>query len=172
MISRALPRSRLLFLLRDGRDVVDSELAGLRPGGWATRHYPGARGIADDERLEFVVGSARKWLWRTEVVEAAIAAHPGPTHLVRYEDLVSDPRPRLAALLGWLGLEAGADQLERWVHAHSFERVAEARGAGEFHRLATPGAWRANLTADEQLALDGVIGSKLRQLGYESDRSP
>ena len=37
LISLALPKSRFLFLLRDGRDVVDSQLAGQLPGGWLIR---------------------------------------------------------------------------------------------------------------------------------------
>ena len=44
------PRSRFVFLLRDGRDVVDSWLAAYRPGSWAPRrgrlpgHRAGPRG--------------------------------------------------------------------------------------------------------------------------------
>jgi len=34
MIMRALPRVRLLFLLRDGRDVIDSLLDAFTEGGW------------------------------------------------------------------------------------------------------------------------------------------
>ena len=81
----AMPRSRLLFLLRDGRDVVDSDLAANKQGSWIGREFPGARGISPAERLDFVVQSAHKWLWRTEVVQAAFAAHPGPKQMVRYE---------------------------------------------------------------------------------------
>ena len=39
VIMRAQPTARLLFLLRDGRDVVDSELASFAVGGWQERAF-------------------------------------------------------------------------------------------------------------------------------------
>ena len=44
LISSSLPKSRLLFLLRDGRDVVDSGLAANLAGSWVSKEFPGARG--------------------------------------------------------------------------------------------------------------------------------
>ena len=43
LIMGAFPRSRFVFLLRDGRDVVDSILAASQPDTWATRSFRGAR---------------------------------------------------------------------------------------------------------------------------------
>jgi hypothetical protein len=37
IIMSLLPASRMIFLLRDARDVIDSELDGLAPGGWLGR---------------------------------------------------------------------------------------------------------------------------------------
>jgi hypothetical protein len=167
VIMGALPRSRLLFLLRDGRDVVDSELAGARPGSWASRQFPGLVGIADSGRLDFARRSALKWLWRTEVTEAAFAAHPGPKHLLRYEDLRADPLPRVRAVLDWLGLALADADLERTVARHSFEEIpAELRGDDQFARSASPGAWREGLSEEERAEVERLIGPKLRALGY------
>jgi hypothetical protein len=167
VIMRALPRSRLLFLLRDGRDVVDSELAANLAGSWVGREFPGAAGVTDADRVEFVVQSAKKWLWRTEVVEAAMASHAGPKHLIRYEDLRGDPAEHLRVLFDWLEIEIGEDELGRMIERHSFEELPEeSRGPQEFFRAAEPGQWRENLSAEEQAALEEVIGPKLRELGY------
>ena len=92
VLMRATPRAKLLFLLRDGRDVVDSELAANLEGSWVTREFPGLRGVTEFERLPFVVQSAYKWLWRTEVVQEAFRHHSGPKYLLRYEDLVVNTR--------------------------------------------------------------------------------
>ena len=83
MIMSILPRARLLFLLRDGRDVVDSELAANKEGSWVSKGFPGVSGISASERQAFVVQSAQKWLWRTEVVQQAYRDHPGPKLLIR-----------------------------------------------------------------------------------------
>src|SRR4051795_8104749 len=70
ILLRAMPESRLVFLLRDGRDVVDSELASIAKGSWVTREF-GVRGLEGEQRLEFVTEHAMKWLWRTQVVQDA-----------------------------------------------------------------------------------------------------
>jgi hypothetical protein len=167
VLMRALPRSRLLFLLRDGRDVVDSELAANLEGSWVGREFPGAVGVAD--RVEFVVQSAKKWLWRTEVVEAAYASHGGPKHMVRYEDLRAEPAIHMRRLFNWLGIEIDDASLEAMVARRAFEQLPqEARGPHEFFRAARPGQWKENLSPEEQDALEQVIGPKLRELGYSS----
>jgi hypothetical protein len=164
----AVPKSRFLFLLRDGRDVVDSELAANRKGAWASRRFPGAGGLREDDQLDFVVQSARKWLWRTEVVESAFAAHPGPKLLMRYEDILADTESHLRTLLDWLGLEMDDAHLHDLIGRHAFEGLpAEMKGPAEFNRAASPGLWRQNLTEREQEAMGEVLGAKVRELGYD-----
>lgn len=166
VILRALPRSRLLFLLRDGRDVVDSELAAHQPGSWVSREFPGVRGIREQDRLEFVTRSAHKWLWRTEVVQEAFAAHAGPKLLVRYEEMLHDPFVCVASIFDWLDLEISEPQLGRLIKRNAFEELPHARGEREFFRAAKPGLWRRNLTPEEKGAVERVLGAKLRELGY------
>jgi len=168
VLMRAVPRARLLFLLRDGRDVVDSELAANLPDSWVTREFPGLRGIPEAERLNFVVQSAHKWLWRTEIVQRTCDRYPSQSHLVRYEDLVADPAGQLGGILDWLGLACTSQELESCVERYAFQRIsAGVTGPTEFFRSGQPGAWRTNLRADEQAALERILGPTLRGLGYE-----
>jgi hypothetical protein len=167
VLMAAMPRSRLLFLLRDGRDVVDSEVAANEPGSWVSRQFPGFTGIERSQRLEFVVQSAKKWLWRTAAVQRAYAAHTGPKLLVRYEELRDDPQRHVRAVVDWLGLRADDATIADVVARHAFERIpAGNRGPHEFHRAARPGLWQQNLTPEEQAAVHDVLGPKLAELGY------
>jgi len=166
ILLRAMPESRLLFLLRDGRDVVDSELASIAKGSWVTREF-GVRGLQPEQRLEFVTENALKWLWRTQVVQDAYRDHPGPKLLVRYEDLLAEPLRHVREIFDWLGLELGDAELADYVARHEFESLPEdKRGADQFHRAASPGLWRENLTEAEQQTLGELIGPKLAELGY------
>ena len=165
LIMRAQPTARLLFLLRDARDVVDSELAAFAVGAWLEQHFAHMRGIGEDERLDFVARSAYQWLWRTEVVEAAFAEHPGPKHMVRYEDLLREPEQRLGQLFDWLGAPLDPGDVARVVDRHAFERLP-SRGANQLNRFATPGAWRDNLRPEEQEVVEHIVGRKVRELGY------
>ena len=168
IISSSLPRSRLLFLVRDGRDVVDSALAANLAGSWATREFPGAKGIDESRRLEFVADQAHKWLWRTEVVQAAVRTHPGPALTLRYEDLLASPTKRLHEVFGFLGLEIDGAGVSSIAAKHAFDSIAaEKRGSEQFYRAATPGLWRENLNDDEREVLQRILGPTLDELGYE-----
>ena len=164
MILTALPQSRLLFLLRDGRDVVDSEVAALAPDGWL-----GAEFDVQVPRLKLVEHAARTWLLRTEIVEAAYRRHAeSDRHLVRYEELLADTPGRLAELFGWLGVAVERERIQRAADELAFGQV-EDTGPGRFHRSARPGAWRENLDADERRLLGELLGAKLAELGYPED---
>jgi hypothetical protein len=169
LILEALPRSTLIFLLRDGRDVVDSQLAAMQRGGWAAPQEGGEFDPTDARvRWTFLRDSAYKWLWRTEVVMDAYGRHPGPKHLVRYEDLLANPTRELRSILGLLGLPDAGQQTEAIAAEYSFDRLpAEQKGPLKFVRAAQPGLWRENLTGDEQAMVGEIVGPKLRELGYE-----
>ena len=125
--------------------------------------------IEGEARTEFVVRSASKWLWRTEVVQEQMARHPGPTFTLRYEDLLTDTPRHLRALRSWLKLNAPDETLQKIVADTTFETLPVAeRGPDKFFRSARPGAWQENLSDQEQAAMERVIGAKLRELGYET----
>lgn len=162
MILAAVPGSRLIFLLRDGRDVVDSELAAFMRGSWMSRRHPAIRGIEEAEREAFVVQSAHKWLWRTQVCEQAMLTHER-TFLLRYEELRQEPALQLRRLFEWLTIRI--PDTAALAEKFAFDR-APKRGAQEFHRAASPGAWRENLRPCEQQAMLEILGPKLDHLGY------
>lgn len=172
LIMEVQPRARLLFLLRDGRDVVDSELAAVMPGSWVSQTFPGFTGVREVDRLEFARRSAYRWLWRTEVVQEAFEAHRGPKLLVRYEELRPNPRSGFLTICRWMGVQHGEDELRGAIDRHAFDRLAEEQtGPLSFHRAANPGLWQRNLLGDEQSIVNDILGEKLLELGYEAARS-
>jgi hypothetical protein len=169
LIMAALPGSRFVFLLRDGRDVVDSILAASEPDTWATRSFRGLSGIPATGRARLIELLALKWLWRTEVVERAFAAHRGPKHRLRYEDLRTDTAGELRRMLDAVDLGVDEAKLAAMIEPHTYDRTpAEGLGPKGFRRAATPGLWRENFTAEEQAILERILGPKLRELGYEA----
>jgi hypothetical protein len=160
------PGSHLVFLLRDGRDVVDSWLAAYRTGSWALQE--GAFPVTDGGREALVRWQSEVWAFRTDVVQRAYEAHPEDRRiLVRYEDLVADPGRELARLADHLPITATADRLASAVAEHAFDAVpAVAKGETKAIRSATPGGWRENLTASEHDVMHEVMGAKLAELGY------
>ena len=166
IIMAAQPNASLLFLLRDPRDVVDSQLASIQEGGWLQRHFSHLGGVADSDRLDFVTHAAYRWLWRTQAVEAAIEAHDAKKLKIRYEDMLADPRGHLSVILEWMGLPLETHEVKRIADGLAFEHVTR-KGPREFFRSASPGSWRENLRPEEHDVLERVLGSKLRELGYD-----
>jgi hypothetical protein len=165
-----LPGSRVLFLLRDGRDVLDSQLDAVRPGSWLAGDADPEGVSTESGRIEFLRGNAALWLHRIRAVEGAVEAHPpGLAMSVRYERLRSNPQAELRSIAAWLDPDSKlAEGIDEAVAANTFEAAPpEVRGRDKPLRMATPGAWRENLSRAEQTAILEIIGDKLLQLGYE-----
>ncbi|MGA9635556.1 MAG: sulfotransferase [Solirubrobacterales bacterium] len=164
-----LPRSRVLFLLRDGRDVIDSMADHFTTASWGAPKDMGWDTLSPEEREKLIVGSAAGWVYRTEAVQRACAlVGPGAALTVRYEDLLADTTAELERIARWIGVETPAGWAGDVASRHAFERIPkEQRGSGKFHRAATPGLWREHMTAAEQDLMSDVMGEKLRELGYE-----
>ncbi|HET6963616.1 MAG TPA: sulfotransferase [Acidimicrobiales bacterium] len=167
LLMRVLPRSRLLFLLRDGRDVVDSVVDAYRPGSWLDQAFGVGQELPATARLRLVQREAQRWVARTEVVARAYDRHAAELRLlVRYEDLLADTTGTLRSIYSWLRIEPPPDLAER-VTGSSFESVpSSAKGSGKFHRAATPGLWRQNLSPEEQACCAEVMGPMLTAMGY------
>jgi hypothetical protein len=160
------PESKLVFLLRDGRDVVDSWMDAYRDGSWAVEE--GAFPVARWGRLGLIRWLASVWLYRTHVVEEAFARHdPERRVAVRYEDLLSDPERALASICESLDIPSTPSRIAAAARRHAYERIpVSERGSLRAVRSARPGGWRDNLSATERAALEQVLAQKLIELGY------
>jgi hypothetical protein len=164
-----LSRGRMVFLVRDGRDVVDSHAdAALREESWMrNRRHPAASG--PDGRRSFIRRNAERWVVRTDACLRAFEALPEERRLtVRYEDLVADTATELGSIFRWLGVDVPAPQVAAIASRHAFESIDPSkRGPGKIFRAATPGLWRESFDEGEQQLLWEVMGDTLTRLGYE-----
>jgi LPS sulfotransferase NodH len=160
------PRSLLIFLLRDGRDVVDSWVDAYQSGSWAQEE--GAFPVAPQGRIALVRWLASVWLFRTQAVQRAFARqHPFRRVLIRYEDLLADPASELGRVAKVLGLGVGVERLQEIGARREFDQVsASQRGGGKAVRAAEPGGWRRNLSSVERGEMMRIIGDKVAELGY------
>src|SRR5262245_61265124 len=140
-IMRLFPESCLIFLLRDGRDVVDSWLDAYSDGSWATDE--GAYPLDDTGRPALIRWQSSVWLHRTEVVQETFArTDPDRRVLIRYEEMRDDPVGALRGICSMLGIEVSREQLEEVAGTHAFSAVPKSdKGEGREIRRADPGGW-------------------------------
>ncbi len=168
IVMRTMPQARLLLLIRDGRDVVDSLMDAYQPGGF----FANKQGYAfetTDQRSEGLLWAARLWACNTDMTLRAMEEHdPALCRTVRYEDLLSDGAAELAGVYEWLGLERTPEQVAATVEALSFSKLPKQQtGPKTRNRAASPGLWRENLSASEQRAVNDICGPLLGRFGYE-----
>jgi hypothetical protein len=167
LLGAALPRSRLLLLVRDGRDVLDSELDSIAPGGWSS-YAVSTEALDADERARLVEAQSTRWVLRSRVAQQAYGRHAEPLRLMlRYEDLLADTETHVRRIVDWLGLPRPANLSDVVASAQFSALPADRTGPGQFARAATPGLWRERFTDDEQRLLAKIMGEQLEILGYD-----
>ena len=166
LLTELFPASKVIFLLRDGRDVVDSWLDAYSDGSWAIAG--GAFPVSREGRIPLIRWLAEVWAYRCREVMAAFDRRaPEDRLLIRYEDLRQEPGTWLEHACDVLGIDRTG--IAAAVERHRFEALPSVvRGPGRVVRRAEPGGWRENLTAEEQEAMHAALGTALEDFGYEA----
>lgn len=182
LILEAFPESKLIFLVRDSRDVVSSLLDAAGEGSWyGYDRYEAsvaeALGNGDSGSLrnrsedQFVEQLARNYVTNVSAVKDAYDRHPeGAKTLIRYEDLRADPLGQVERICDSFGIEAGREQLEWAVEKYAWENIPrEQKGKGKFNRKARPGGWREDLTPAQAESVSRITGPLLNEF-YPDER--
>jgi hypothetical protein len=154
ILCQALPNSKLIFLVRDPRDVVASMADAHQSGGWmgvrAARRGRARRAAgahqAERDPLQFAKQHAERVVFEFSKAGEAFDSHRGPKTLVRYEDLRADTVKELTRVCRELEIDAEPEAIAESAAKNSWERVPEEeKGSGKFHRKASPGSWAEDL---------------------------
>ena len=168
LLVEALPESRMIFLVRDPRDVAASLLDGAREGHWLYERNQTAdwkrHSTADKRPDEFIKAPANEYMRKVGKAKEAYEAHKGPKVLVKYEELNVDPLGTLKRIYSTLGLSANEKEIERVVEKHSWENISKRKkGEGKFYRKATPGGWREDLTPRQAQIVEEITAPLLKE---------
>jgi hypothetical protein len=151
LLMRALPESRMVFLIRDPRDVAASSLDARSEGGWLygrwNRDRRGQEPVQHKDPNAYVRTRAGAYVEQIEKTRQAYDAHRVRKVQVRYEDLRADTLGTMKPIYSTLRLLVDDEELARAVEKHSWENIPEEeKGPGKIRRKAKPGGWREDLT--------------------------
>jgi hypothetical protein len=168
LMMEALPESRMIFLVRDPRDVVASALDAARKGSWLyKRRVEEGGGRTEAFHLEedaLAERTAKMYVENVGNSRDAYEAHKGPKVFVRYEELRAEPLDTMRRLCSELGIEVEDGSLVRAVEKHAWENLpAEDKGEGKFHRKAKPGGWQEDLTEEQARTVERITAPLLKE---------
>lgn len=154
-LENAFPGVRYIYLARDPRDMALSwKKTKAKRGG--------------------VVRAARTWR-EDQLGFLRMAAWLGPKRVVqlRYETLVSEPRPSLERLCDFLGLPFAPEMLD--FHRDDVVRD-DAANVADWSNIGKPvmannfGKYAEGLTTDELTFIEGLCFDEMQSLGYRAER--
>lgn len=164
-LAELFPGSKVIFLLRDGRDVVDSWLDAYSEGSWAIPG--GAFPVNEEGRIPLIRWLSAVWAYRSRAVKAAYdSRRPADRIQIRYEDLRNETEAWVTRVCEVVGIET--ERVPAVVAGHCFENLPNT-GRRSFTRQARPGGWRDNLSLEEQAAMHEAMGDALAEFGYTAD---
>lgn len=179
ILTKCLPQSRIIFLIRDGRDVVDSKLDGIRSEGFSTQK-PGVKdpmrivrqpkkNIPENVRLNVLKFQSKLWDKTMKSIIKAYENHEEKRKImIHYEDLLLKTNDILRKIYDFIEVEITDNDIKKIVSGYSFSNIPEEiRGPGEFYRSGSVGLWKKNLNEEEKMTANEIMGDMLSKLGYE-----
>ncbi len=166
ILSDVLPNSKMIFLVRDGRDVVDSTVDAFKKNTWLTK--TGVIPRTEKDRKGFIHNVSRGWLKRNQIMLDAFQNHKNENKiLIRYEELLENTYENLKKIYEFMGVEISKNELEKLIDKFSFKNIPkDQKGSGKFVRSASPGKWKENFTDEEITIMENIMNPMLKKLNY------
>lgn len=166
IISECLPKSKLLLILRDGRDIVDSAID-FQETSWGKRIRDFAS--VDTDRSTFIRRFSHLWVELITILLQTQKAHnPELSLTIRYEDLRTNTTNYLKKIYNFLNIEISENDVKQICKKFSYENIPdEIKGKGKSVRFAQVDRWKNIFSKEEKELMNSIMETTLTKLGYE-----
>ncbi|WP_250434142.1 sulfotransferase domain-containing protein [Hanstruepera flava] len=186
-IDTFFPKAKILFLVRDGRDVLTSGVFhwfNKQPIGSALSTFEqerrtmylhnerkkGTRFFQDKEIEQW----ATEWMQPLQTIQEAKKNHE--VKVVHYEDVLKDTNSVLRECLTFLGAKTNESMIKTCLEVGDFKRMSQGRERGDAQanahvRKGVSGDWKNYFTYADGKLFHEIAGSSLVAFGYEENDS-
>jgi len=167
LLMECFPQSKLIFMMRDGRDVVDSIIDAHQRGSWMVDAKPID---TKEQRLEILKAHSKAWSNSMKNTHYAYQNHHHNLRLMlKYEDLLKNTFEELKKIYDFLKIDITEKELKKILSNYDFEKIpASQKGTGKFYRLAKPGGWKDSFNDEEVNLMNSIMAEGLRTGGYQT----
>jgi Sulfotransferase domain. len=164
LLIEALPESRMVFLVRDPRDVAASALHTRLEGARAPIARADRMTMPAENPNLFAISRAEAYLQHIGHAKQAYEAHEGRKVLIRYEDLKANTLETMKRLYATLDIPVEDEELQHAVEKYASENIPEhKKGYGTVRRRATSGGWREDLTPKQAELVESITAPLLEE---------
>jgi len=166
IISQCLPNSKLIVLIRDGRDIIDSLIDSRKKDGW--QDIRPEITLTEKNRPNILENLAINWEKQMKNLIKSYDNHNEKLRMkIKYEELIEKTPIILKKIYDFLNIGISKNDIEEIIEKYRFENILDnKKGSGKFYRSATPGKWKENFNENEKIILDKIMGESLKKLGY------
>ncbi len=161
VIMQAFPRSFMIFLMRDGRDVMKSRFSPFASKDLAETTDP-------DLRLYAIAFYSHFWNFQVDIMETAYSAHaPERRLLVHYEQLRQHPSEQLRVIFDRLAMPISEADLADLIVKTTLENIADdQKGPDKPRQTGQVGKYTTAFSEREIELMEAIMGPNLRRFGY------
>jgi len=167
IIIEAFPNSRIIWLARDLRDVIDSLIDAQQSGSWNKKlsNMP----IKTKEQLYKQIQKYTKDLSSSNLnLWTAFQNHDSNLkYFLKYEDLKKNTFVELKKIYNFIDIEIKDEELKQIIEIYDFKKIPNSqKGTGKFYRAASTGGWKNHFDKKEQELLNSGLIDILKKMGY------
>ena len=165
IISKCLPNSKIIFLLRDGREAAYFELNSHTDSNDFI-YKSGIELSEKEKRLEYLEKWSRHWVKRVEIMMKTFdLRNKELTYLEKYENIRKNTKGFTEKLYQFIGIDISQDDLNKIVKKYPFEKTTSSKNDEKSNDI-VPGKWKENMSEKEQSIMNGIMKEMLTITGY------
>ena len=168
IISKCLPNSKIIFMFRDGRDVLLSQLTALSKGGYAAEMDKHFEPLSGKRRVSFIKDQSLRWNELVEILLRTQKQHSKNLQLLlHYEDIIKNTFEELKKIYEFIEVKISDDEIKDVITKYDFKNISSnKKGLGTTRQFATSSQWQGGFNIIEKKLIDGIMKDSLKKLGY------